>query len=229
MLQQMKVTSATYTGQLLRVVAAGFAVLGATGCTSRTIVITQDDRINTGVHIGRPVEQRTGDPLEVTVVCVYPEDLERDENAGLKPGVGITCKDWYDNRPVRSGGEGANFRLPPEQIYLRTNAAEVYGIRKGPALNGAIEDGRAQIEIRGIKFRPTKLYSRKSVVYVFPKFIGPPPDYEVLPVRAAEFNPPGAYTSKLGVKIGVDEARDNHGQYIDKTSKRGFGRSGKGD
>ena len=217
----MNVTSGAYKTRLLGVFVAGFAALGATGCASRTILITQDDHINTGVHTGRPAEQRTGDPLEVTVVCVYPEDLERDENKGLEPGTGITCKGWYDNQPVRGGGEGSYFKLPQEQIYLRTNATQVYGIRKGPALNGAIEDGRAQMKITGIRFRPTKLYSKKSVIYVFPKFIGPEGD--VLPVRAAEFNPPGAYSSKLSVKIGVDQGRDNYGQYIENATKRLWG------
>ena len=186
--------------------------LGCTGCASRTVVITQADRINNAMHHYRPPDQRTGDPLEVTIACVYPDDLERDENSGLKPGSGITSKDWYDHQPVR-GGDGGRFVLPTDQIYVLTNAAQVYGRKKGPALNGAINDGRAKVEVSGIKFRGTKLHSRNSVIYVFPKFIGP--DGDVLPVRAVEFSPPGAYTSRLSVTIGVDETRGNHGQYIE--------------
>ncbi len=190
----------------------GSAILGSAGCASRTLTVTQGDYINTAMHGGRQLEDRTGEPLEVTIVCVYPEDLERDENSGLKPGSVITSKDWYDNQPAR-GSDSGRFILPTDQIYVLTNAAQVYGKKKGSALNGAVKDGRSEVKVGGIKYRGMKLHSRNSVIYVFPKFIGP--DGEVLPVRAVEFNPPGAYTSQLSVRIGVDEARGNHGQYIE--------------
>ncbi len=207
-------------------VLAGFVVayaaLVSTGCAARTLTITQDDRINTAVHRHRPEGERTGDPLKVTIVCVYPKDLEREENQGLKPGSGITCKDWYANQPVRGGSVGGRFKVPPEQIYVLTNESEVYGNKKWRALQGAIRDGTKQVEVSGIRFR-TKLYGRNSVIYVFPKFIGPAG--EVLPVPPAVFSPPGAYASRLGVKIGVEEGRGIYGQYIENTTKRTFGGS----
>jgi hypothetical protein len=169
------------------------------------------------MHHYRHADQRTGDPLEVTIVAVHPDDLEREGNSGLKPGSGLTCRGWYENRPVHSGGED-RFDLPPEQILLLTNADQVYGKKLGPALNGAINDGRADVVIKGIPFRWTKLHSRDSVIYVFPKFIGP--DGDVLPVAPAVFNPPGAYTSALHVRIGVGESQEHYGQYIENVSKR---------
>ena len=195
----------------------GAAVLASTGCASRTVVITQEDRINNAMHQYRPPEQRTGDPLEVTIVCVYPDDLERDENGGLKPGSGITSKDWYEHQPAR-GGDAGRFALPTDQVYVLTNAAQVYGKRKGPALNGALKDGRAEVHVAGIRFPGMKLRNRNSAIYVFPKFIGA--DGGVLPVRAAEFSPPGAYGSKLEVRIGVDESRGHSGQYIEVTTSK---------
>ena len=43
---------------------------------------------------------------------------------------------------------------------------------------------------------------------------------EVLPVPPAKFDPPGAYTHELSVKIGVNESRGNYGQYIENTTER---------
>lgn len=209
--------------RLLEVLLVGPVVLSTVGCASRTLAITQGDRINNAMHIGRHPDQRTGDPLEVTIVCVHPDDLEIKGNGGLKPGSGITCKDWYDNRPEH-GGEGG-FDLPADQIYLLTNEDQVYGKKVGSALNGAINDGHSEVKIKGITFRGMKLHRKDSVIYVFPKFIGP--DGHVLPVPAAEFSPPGAYASQLAVKIGVDEGRAHNGQYIENTSQRKLHGSGK--
>jgi hypothetical protein len=198
-------------------ISAGLAFV-STGCAARSLTITQDDRINNAMHMHRPPAQRTGDPLEVTIACVYPDDLKRAENQGLKPKSGITCKDWYDHQPLRAGGEGGHFNLPSDQIYLLTNETQLYGKKKGPALQGAIVDKTAEKKVTGIQFKSTKLHSRDSVIYVFPKFIGK--DGKVLPVKAGEFSPPGAYTAKLKVKIGVEEGKGVEGQYVEATMQR---------
>ena len=200
------------------VVMLGWALLGTAGCAARTLNVSQGDRINNAMHHDRHPDQRTGDPLEVTIVCVHPADLEREANRGLKPGSGITCKDWYDHRPVRAGGGEGRFDLPSEQVFLLTNEAQFYGTKLGPALNGALKDGKSEIVIKGIPFQSMKLHSRDSAIYVFPKFIGP--DWNVLPVKPAEFSPPGAYASRLTVKIGVDDSREHYGQFIENTSLR---------
>ena len=36
----------------------------------------------------------------------------------------------------------------------------------------------------------------------------------------AKFDPPGAYTHELAVKIGVDAGRGSYGQYIDNVTER---------
>ena len=41
------------------------------------------------------------------------------------------------------------------------------------------------------------------------------PGGKVLPVRPVKFHPPGAYTEKLGVKIGVRENAEHYGQYVE--------------
>ena len=208
--------------RILMVSAIGLTGIVLAGCGSwRTLTIVQGDRINNAMHSGRPADQRSGDPLEVAIVCVNPQDLEHHENAGLKPRSGMTCKAWYDNRPVRGGGDPGRFKLPPEQIFLLTDAKQYYGTKKGPAPRGAINDGRKEISVAGIRFRSTILHKRDSVIYVFPKFVGP--KGEVLPVPAVEFSPPSAYPRRLEVEIGVDESRPHyHGQYIDNTTERAF-------
>lgn len=186
------------------------------GCAARTITISQEDRINTAMHLHRAMADQTGDPLELNVVCVYPEDLEKPENELLKPDSSITAKDWYDLRPTGMP-EARHFSLPGNQILLLTNEKTAYGKVKGPALRGAIEDGARERKIDGIRFKK-KLHSRKSVIFVFPKFIGK--GGEVLPVRPVRFSPPGAYTRNLFVKIGVDPGRPHGGQYIESVTKR---------
>ena len=186
------------------------------GCAARTLTIYQEDRINTAMHLHRPRADQTGDPLEVDIVCVYPDDLDKPENERLKPGSSITAKDWYDLRPTGIH-DGRHFVLPESQIFLLSNEKTVYGRLKGPALRGAIEDGSHKRKVKGIQFK-RKLHSRKSVVYVFPKFIDK--NGEVLPVRPVRFCPPGAYARNLFVKIGVDPGRPHGGQYIESTTKR---------
>lgn len=191
--------------------------IASMGCPSRTLTITQDDYINTGSHVRRDADKRTGQPLEVTIVCVYPQDLEKAANNGLR--LGLTCKDWYDHAPKP---DGTGFQLPGDQIYVLTNRpGGGIGRRLGPSLAGAIQDGRADRSVGGIKFGKD-LFDKRSAIYVFPKFIGP--DRKVLPVPGAVFSPPGSYSSRISVKIGVDKSRYEqaplYGQYIRNTSVR---------
>ncbi len=187
------------------------SVVLAGGCASNTMTIVQDEYLNTAVHLNRPVDQRTGDPLEVTIVCLYPEDLEKESNAGLKPGSGITSKGWYDNRPTHSGSRG--FQVPADQVFLLTNDSQPYGTRIGRRLQGAKRDGRSEVVVTGIKFHSRGMFKGGPIMYVFPKFIGP--QGQVLPV------PPILYSSprqRGGVrfKIGVDPDREHYGQYLER-------------
>ncbi len=194
---------------LLTCLICGVAL--ASGCSSNKLTILQSEYINTAVHLNRPVDQRTGDPLEVTIVCLYPDDLEKESNAGLKPGSGITSKGWYDNRPTHSGSGG--FQVPADQVFLLTNDSQPYGTRVGRRLQGAKRDGRSEVVVTGINFRSRSMFKSGPIMYVFPKFIGP--QGQVLPV------PPILYSSprqRRGIrfKIGVDPSRDHYGQYIER-------------
>lgn len=197
--------------------APGLLSLMQLGCGDRTLTISQDRYINTAMHLHRPLAEQTGDPLEVNIVCVSPEDLEKTENDRLKPGSGITAKEWYAHRPEVGGQQPGKFWLPSDQIYLLTNMTGLCGTVKGPSLAGSVEDGVAQKVVRGIKL-PKKPGHRQSVIYVFPKFIGP--DAMVLPTPPAVFNPPSAYPNNLAVEIGVQPGGSNHGQFIKNTTRR---------
>ena len=212
-------------------VGIGFASCGILGCPARSLTITQDAYINNAMHRNLPEGERTGDPLEVSIVCVYPEDLEKPANQALRPGQNINCKGWYDHRPEASGAVADRFDLSRNQIYLLTDggSAQVFGQKKGPALKGAVRDGRGQVVVSGIKFE-RKLHGANSVIYVFPRFIDK--NGEVLPTPPAVFNPPGAYTSGLSVKIGANAAEiknpaTHHGQNIEVTTSRRLHGSGK--
>lgn len=200
-------------------------LLPFTGC-GRQMTITQDPHINTAMHINRPPAQRTGEPLEVNIVCVYPSDLEKPENAQLSPDLGITSDVWYARRPTMGGTEPGKFDLPPEQLYLFTDASDYYGKKVGPRLKGAVEDGKAEIKVKGgIKFRTVGgwgakggLHSKKSVIYVFPRFVDA--RGQVLPEKPARWNPPGAYPRHLTCKIGVRDPDGRAEQYIENTTPR---------
>ncbi len=187
------------------------------GCSARTLTIVQEDRINTAMHQDRPQNKQTGNPLEVSIVCVFPSDLEKPENARLQADEGITAKEWYEFRPTGAPPDGRHFNLPCNQIYMLTNEESPCGKVKGPALRGALEDGYSEKKMKGILFKK-KLHSRKSVIYVFPKFIDK--NGEVLPVLPVKYHPPGGYTAKLVVKIGVQASGPHGGQYIENQAKR---------
>ena len=168
--------------RIVRLFVLGAVLTGASGC-ARVLTITQEDYINTAMHIGRPKEQRTGQPLELSIVCVHAADLQKEANDLLSPESEITSKIWYENRPEH----GDKMDDEAYAVVVRFNFAG-------------------------------GLHSDTSVIYVFPKFIGP--KGEVLPVRPAVFHPPGAYTNELSCKIGVDESREDYGQYIENTTPR---------
>ncbi len=197
-------------GRIYRVVSTGailavlFAVTLSTGCT-RELIIRQDPLINTGMN--RYDEQFLGEPLEVTVVCVYPNDFkDNDVNYWLLPDAELTSETFYEKRRSRE------IKLPPDQILVFTNDRDVYGKKVGKRLQGARIEGRAERSVK-IAFKGPASH-KNSVIYVFPKFIGP--DGKVLQVAPAKFHPPGKYPSTLRVHIGFDRGSDeNYGQYIE--------------
>jgi hypothetical protein len=206
----------------LLVLAAGCGLVGLVGC-GRSLTINQDPYINTACHANRPADKRTGEPLELTVVCVYPRDLAKAGNELLKPDSKVTSKDWYERRPVSAPGEAGHFDLPKSQIFLFTDDSKAYGQQIGTLLRGAKQDGDKAITKTGIKFDGGvgggQFHDSNSVIYVFGKFTDK--NGNVLPVPPAKFHPPGAYTEKLEVKIGVDPDRPlEAAQYIKVTSER---------
>lgn len=193
-------------------IAAGATALWGASC-SRELTITQADHINTAMYRGGS----RGEPLEVNVVCVTKKDLDRPENQRLSPGSGITSDEWYARRPIPGDkpdqeSRGDRFWLPSNQILLLTDDKESYGATKGVRLRGAQVDKKDHVTLK-FSF-PGGLHDDESVIYVFPKFIGP--DGKVLGVRPAKFHPPGAYKEDLFVEIGVDANRtfENYGQTL---------------
>ncbi len=191
-----------------------------TGC-SRKLTITQEDYINTAMFAGRSGTTQRGEPLELNIVCVYPGDLKEEANDRLDPESEITSDVWYEDRPVPGDKEDTEdretrFWLPKKQIFLLTDDKKFFGTRIGGRLRGALIDKKKDIR-KEFKF-DAGLHDKKSVIYVFPKFIGP--DGRVLPIRPAKLHPPGAYTDDLHVKIGVDAGREYYGQYIKNETPR---------
>lgn len=202
------------------VMTLGVAVV-AGGC-SRSMTITQDEYVNTAMHVDRKVEDRTGEPLELDIVLVYPSDLKDERNDRLKPSSGITSAEWFKRRPIpgdKVDMEASNdrFRLPPGQILLLTNDSETYGRRIGSSLRGARLDGKT-IAKKGIEFSSLAWHDDNAVIYVFARFIDK--QGQVLEAPPAKFHPPGAYSDQLAVKIGTRENAANHGQYIEIDSER---------
>jgi hypothetical protein len=181
---------------------AGLGALASAGC-ARQLTITQEDYINNAMQIDRSPQDRTGEPLELDIVCVYPDDLADPRNARLGPNSGLTSEEWFRRRPipgdqVNLGAPSDRFWLPEEQIYLLTNDRQYYGQRIGAALRGAKLDGTA-VAKGGIDFNAWFLHSENSVIYVFGRFTDK--QGKVLPVPPA-------------VRIGVRESGANYGQYI---------------
>ncbi|MBK9118843.1 MAG: hypothetical protein IPM18_04465 [Phycisphaerales bacterium] len=210
----------TVSNRGLLLATLGLLLQVAPGC-GRTLKIGQDLYINTAPHANRPEATRTGEPLEVTVVVVYGEDLQKPGNELLRPGSQITSRDWYARRP-QPGGEsaGRTFDLPKSQIYVLTNDPDYFGKHIGSALRGGKLDGETPIEKKNaIDVRAGALHSKDTVIYVFPRFINR--EGVVLPVAPATFHPPGAYEAELHVRIGVRPGQPlDQAQFIEVLSPR---------
>lgn len=179
----------------------------STGCATRAVSIRQEALINTA-YIAE------GEPLEVTVVCVHPDDLENQVNQPLAPGSNINSKVWYERRPTLSGSNSNPFVLAQDRIFVFTDDPEdqVWGRKLGPSLRGADQDGRSLIQT-SIPFRDT-FWRSGSVIYVFAAFSGPD---GVIPAAPAIF--PGHHRAKIAIAIGTIEGKrgnsnENHGQFI---------------
>jgi len=200
------------------------------GCSARPLLISQDAYVNSASHRDLAERDRGSEPLEVSIVCILPEDLEKPVNNALKLGQNITCADWYERRPTGDADAGNRFDLPRERIYVLTDRppSDVYGQKKGPALKGSAGGGRSEVPVSGIRCAG-KLFRGGAVMYVFPRFIdkggkelGAPP---------VVFHPGRRHRNTLSVRIGVHSAdiRDpsrHYGQYIEDTSQRPEGVSG---
>ena len=200
--------------------AGGLLLLVLLAGCARSLTIRQDPYINTAAQANRPADKRTGEPLEIDVVVVYPADLKKAGNELLRPDSKITCKDWFDRRPQTGVPPGANrFELPRDQVYVLTNDDSAFGRHIGSALRGAVLDGDKPINKGDIALAWGMVHDKQTVIYVFPKFIGRD---GVLPVAPAKFEPPpAAYESGLEVKLGVYPNRPlDEAQYIEVTSPR---------
>lgn len=198
--------------------ALAAVALTAAGC-GRALTIHQDRFVNTGAQGNRPPEKRTGEPLELTIVCVYPPDVEKPGNELLKPDSKITVKDWYDRRPTTSAAEPGKFNLSQNQIFLLTNDTTYFGRKIGNAIRGAALDGDAPIKKGPFEYKWGDLHDQRGTIYVFPKFIGK--DGGVLPLPPARLHPPGAYPQDTEVKIGVEEGKPvEAAQYIRVLTER---------
>ena len=200
-------------------VAGGLLLLVLLAGCARSLTIRQDPYINTAAQAKRPADKRTGEPLEVDVVVVYPADLKKAGNELLRPDSKITCKDWYERRPQTGTPPAGNrFDLPRDQVCVLTNDDNAFGQHIGNALRGAVLDGDKPIKKGGIALAWGMVHNDQTVIYVFPKFVGRD---GVLPVGPAKFCPPGAYESGLEVKIGVYPNRPlDEAQFIEVTSPR---------
>lgn len=194
-------------------------VLAATGCSStRTLRVTQEEYVNTGMSWRLPPENRTGDPLEVSVVWVLPEDLENPVNRDLRPESGITTKIWYERRPELGAQPGSGkFEIPAGQIFVLADQEGIYGTRLGCRLHGAHQKQK-HTETLTYQFKVPSVFG-DPIVYVFPKFVGE--GGELLPVPPAVYTPPESRNNMFAVQIGVDAGRQNEptaGQYIRKVN-----------
>ncbi len=204
--------------------AALMAVSAGSGCAARQITFEQDQHINTAVHCGREPQDRTGEPLELAIVCVYPKDLDIEANHGLRREAGITSQEWFEKRPQPGDSpdqtEGhPRFRLPASRVYLLTNAeseSQYYGTRIGPALNGAKIDGKSKVVKANIEFDSWSLHDKRAVIYIFALFKDR--NGNVLRTPPAMFDPPGAYERDIALQLGVNKDEECRGptlgQYI---------------
>ena len=189
---------------LLILVASAF-LAPSLGC-ARVLTISQDAVVNNA-------SEHDGEWLHVDIVCVYPEDLEKQVNQALDPnGTPVNAREWSKRRPNGKTGEG-RFELPQKQMYYLSHDKNLYGKRKGRGLAGAKIDETETIRVTGIEFKSDKWHKTGSVIYVFPMFVGR--DNKVLQTKPIVFDPPGDYRQNLYIKIGTGHGHEN--QYIENT------------
>jgi hypothetical protein len=210
--------------------AIGLGAALTFGC-ERRLTIRQDGYINNAMQPNRPPARRTGEPLELTVVCALPADLKDPANADLKPGSPINSRMWYARRPgaqtAPKPGEpvAAPFKIPADQIFILDEANPDASLRPlhGRTIEG--QDRELKVTDKMLKFEipALDLFSKNCIVYVFGKFADENGD--ILPVAPAVFSPPGDYTSELFIKVGSSGKWDSpdRGQYIKNITKSGSG------
>lgn len=211
------------------VLVIGLGIVATLGC-ERRMTIRQDNYINNAMQPNRPPARRTGEPLELTVVCVLPADLKDPANADLKPGSPIDSRMWYGRRPggavAPRPGEpvAAPFKIPAGQIFVLDENNPDASLR--PLHGKAIEGSDRQLKVdtdKILKFSVPAgaLFSKDCAIYVFGKFADENGD--ILPVAPAVFSPPGDYTSELFIKVGTTGKWDSpdRGQYIKNITKPG--------
>jgi len=212
------------------ILALALAAALGLGC-ERRLTIRQDAYINNAMQPNRPPARRTGEPLELTVVCVLPADLkdEKGPNADLKPGSAINSRMWYARRPgaqiAPKPGEPvlAPFNIPGAQIFVLDENNSDASLRPlhGKTIEG--QDRALTVTDKMLKFQipALDLFSKNCVVYVFGKFADE--SGEILPVPPAVFSPPGDYKSELFIKVGSTGKLDSpdRGQYIKNITKPG--------
>jgi len=188
------------------------------GC-QRVLTIHQDDRVNNAMYMYREnPEEWEGDPLHVDIVCVTASDLKDDRNARLAPDSTITCKEWYERRPMGNDENANTFQLPSKHIFMLSDDDAMPGKTLRSSLRGALDDGKKPVKV-SFPF-PGNIHDRRSVIFVFPKFTD---RNGVLPVPPVRFDPPGAFKAGLEVKIGVlddPKSKRHMGQYIKRLSER---------
>ena len=207
-------------GPGLRVAAlAALGLLCWPGCaTKKSLTITRDPYINNGMHVDRQMGDRTGEPLEVAVVMVYPNDLKNDANMRLRPDSGMNVAEWFEKRPQpgddpAATGGNPRFRLKQSQIYLFTNDTQYYGTRIGPAINGSATD-KGDPKVRELDFKEG-MNDPNAAIYVFARFNSPGTN-ATLPAPPVVFRKPGSYPKDLTVHVGVDWNRTaTNGQYLE--------------
>lgn len=212
------------------VLAIGLAAALTLGC-ERRLTIRQDDYINNAMHRNRPPARRTGEPLELTVVCVLPADLKDAANADLKPGSPINSRTWYARRPgaqlapIPGLPAAPPFNIPASQIFTLDENNPEPSLR--PLHGKVIEGGDRELLVTDkiitikIPWGDLVFNDRNCVVYVFGRFADENGD--ILPVPPAVFERPGQYKSELFVKVGSNGKWDSpdRGQYIENITKPG--------
>jgi hypothetical protein len=212
------------------ILALGIAAILGLGC-ERRLTIRQDGYINNAMQPNRPPARRTGEPLELTVVCVLPADLRDDNgpNADLKPGSPVNSRMWYARRPgaqlAPKPGEpvAAPFNIPATQIFILDENNTDASLRPlhGKTIEG--QDRELKVTDKMLKFSipALDLFSKNCIVYVFGRFADENGD--ILPVPPAVFAPPGDYKSELYIRVGSTGKLDGptKGQYIKNITKPG--------